>query len=222
MPAIFVGSKVWCPGLARAHPCRVRFFSSHIHPLVPPVPSLFSLLFHPHLKHLGRRVFPFGVRQFTLFPPQQTESSCSITFIIAARITTYLVTYETHLHLRLPTSLQLQITRFNHNTIFKMQYRSVTSLAIMALASTAVAQQARVFTRASQSVKEFGIFGRQTDGYQPEDEICGGEGSTCAEACGTGYEQCSSSDEAVHCFNPADGESCCASGDGSESPSSFF
>lgn len=100
--------------------------------------------------------------------------------------------------------------------------RSVTSLAIMALASTAVAQQARVFTRASQSVGQFGIFGRQTDGYQPEDEVCGGEGSTCAEACGSGYEQCSSSDSAVHCFNPADGESCCASGDGSSCLASFY
>ncbi|KAH7375144.1 hypothetical protein B0T11DRAFT_323213 [Plectosphaerella cucumerina] len=92
----------------------------------------------------------------------------------------------------------------------------------MALASTAVAQQARVFTRASQSIGQFGIFGRQTDGYQPEDEVCGGEGSTCAEACGSGYEQCSSSDSAVHCFNPADGESCCASGDGSSCLASFY
>lgn len=103
-----------------------------------------------------------------------------------------------------------------------MQYRSITSLALMALATTATAQQSRVFTRASQSVREFDIFARQSDGYQPEDEICGGEGSTCAEACGDGYQECASSDESVHCYNPAQEESCCASGNGSSCLSSFF
>lgn len=98
-----------------------------------------------------------------------------------------------------------------------MQYRFVTSFALVALFTTATAQQVRVFTRASQSVREFGVFGRQSDGYQPEDEICAGEGSTCAEACGRGYEQCYSGDEAIHCYNPAAEESCCSAGDGSAS-----
>lgn len=101
-----------------------------------------------------------------------------------------------------------------------MQYRSITSLALVALATTGSAQ--RVFTRASQSVREFDIFGRQTDGYQPEDEICGGEGSTCADACGDGYLECASSDEAVHCYNPAQEESCCSSGNGSSCLASFY
>lgn len=97
-----------------------------------------------------------------------------------------------------------------------MQYRSIASLAVVALAAQVTAQQTRVFTRATQSLRQQGIFRRQDDGYKPEDEICSGEGSTCAEVCGDGYEQCASSDSSVHCFSPATGESCCSTGSGSK------
>ncbi|KAL2754417.1 hypothetical protein ACRALDRAFT_1081465 [Sodiomyces alcalophilus JCM 7366] len=103
-----------------------------------------------------------------------------------------------------------------------MQYRSIASLAVVALAAQATAQQTRMFTRANQSFRDLGVFRRQDDGYQPEDEICSGEGTTCAEACGEGYEQCSSSDSAVHCFSPAAGESCCTTGTGSSCLAAFY
>ncbi|ROT40582.1 hypothetical protein SODALDRAFT_356597 [Sodiomyces alkalinus F11] len=103
-----------------------------------------------------------------------------------------------------------------------MQYRSIASLAVVALAAQATAQQTRIFTRANQSLRDLGVFRRQDDGYQPEDEVCSGAGNTCAEACGAGYEQCSSSDSAIHCFNPADEESCCSTGSGSKLALSRF
>ncbi|KAM0280930.1 hypothetical protein ACHAQH_003819 [Verticillium albo-atrum] len=102
-----------------------------------------------------------------------------------------------------------------------MRY-SFASLAVLALATSAAAQEFITFTRASQSVRDFGVLRRQSDGYQPEDEVCAGEGSTCAEACGTGYLQCSSSDSAVHCYNPEASESCCATGTGSSCLAEFY
>ncbi|KAF3350687.1 Cyanovirin-N-like protein [Verticillium dahliae VDG2] len=102
-----------------------------------------------------------------------------------------------------------------------MQY-SLASLAVLALATSAAAQEFITFTRASQSTRDFGLLRRQSDGYQPEDEVCAGEGSTCAEACGTGYLQCSSSDSSVHCYNPAANESCCSTGTGSSCLSNFY
>ncbi|CRK33565.1 hypothetical protein BN1708_006062 [Verticillium longisporum] len=102
-----------------------------------------------------------------------------------------------------------------------MQY-SLASLAVLALATSAAAQEFITFTRASQSTRDFGVLRRQSNGYQPEDEVCAGEGSTCAEACGTGYLQCSSSDSSVHCYNPAANESCCSTGTGSSCLGNFY
>ncbi|KAM0328122.1 hypothetical protein ACHAQA_005525 [Verticillium albo-atrum] len=102
-----------------------------------------------------------------------------------------------------------------------MQY-SLASVAVLALATSAAAQEFITFTRASQSVRDFGVLRRQSDGYQPEDEVCAGEGSTCAEACGSGYLQCSSSDSAVHCFNPEASESCCSTGTGSSCLADYY
>lgn len=56
---------------------------------------------------------------------------------------------------------------------------------------------------------------RDTYGYQPEQSVCGA-GSTCAEACGSGYEACASDDGNTHCYNPGDNQSCCRDGSGSE------
>lgn len=80
----------------------------------------------------------------------------------------------------------------------------VTVAAILALAATAAAENIK-FTRAAPGQ----LLRRQDDGgYEPEIRECG-DGNTCAEACGAGYEQCDSTDTTNHCFNPAAGETCC-------------
>jgi len=83
----------------------------------------------------------------------------------------------------------------------------VTAAAVLALAATVAADNVR-FTRAAPA--QLGRLARREDdgAYEPELLECG-EGNTCAEACGAGYEQCESSASENHCFNPAAGETCC-------------
>ncbi|PKS08969.1 hypothetical protein jhhlp_003582 [Lomentospora prolificans] len=83
----------------------------------------------------------------------------------------------------------------------------VTIAAVLALAATVASENVK-FTRAAPA--QLGrLLRRQEDaGYEPEVRECG-DGNTCAEACGAGYEQCESTDSANHCFNPAAGETCC-------------
>ncbi|CAI4210601.1 unnamed protein product [Parascedosporium putredinis] len=81
-----------------------------------------------------------------------------------------------------------------------------TAAALLALAATVAADTIK-FTRASPG--QLGMLRRQEDGgYEPEVRECG-DGNTCAEACGAGYEQCDSDDTSNHCFNPSAGETCC-------------
>lgn len=92
-----------------------------------------------------------------------------------------------------------------------MLARSITALAALALAATVAAEPMPYKSQAMKmSVRElFGVVRREdTPGYQPEQAACN-EGNTCAEACGAGYETCSSSDNQIHCFNPTVGEICC-------------
>ncbi|KXX74783.1 hypothetical protein MMYC01_208707 [Madurella mycetomatis] len=101
-----------------------------------------------------------------------------------------------------------------------MLARSITALAALALAATVATEPMPYKPQAMKmSVRElFGVVRREdTSGYQPEQTTCN-EGNTCAEACGAGYETCSSSDDQVHCFNPTVGEICCPnrSGDSCE------
>jgi hypothetical protein len=80
--------------------------------------------------------------------------------------------------------------------------------ALAALTSVASATSDLRFTKAT--TQRSLLFGRDLDiAYAPETTVCG-EGATCAEACGTGYEQCFSNDDSAgHCFNPSAGETCC-------------
>lgn len=53
--------------------------------------------------------------------------------------------------------------------------------------------------------------------YQPEAASCG-DGTTCLDACGNGFETCAANTDLVlFCFNPFVGQTCCKNGDGSES-----
>ncbi|WYZ46318.1 hypothetical protein EsH8_IX_000543 [Colletotrichum jinshuiense] len=103
-----------------------------------------------------------------------------------------------------------------------MHIRSFASLAFVAFAAQAFAEQTKVFKRSITTGRDLGLMRRADDGYQPADEVCSKGGNTCAEACGTGYQQCKSTDQAVHCYNPADGETCCSTVTGNSCLTSFY
>lgn len=93
-----------------------------------------------------------------------------------------------------------------------MQFKNIV---IAALAATVAAERVPYkLARKSQSL--VALARRQEPGYQPEQTFCG-EGETCSEACGSGYEQCASTDGLSHCYNLAAGESCCQDDNGSAS-----
>ncbi|OHX00834.1 hypothetical protein CSPAE12_00412 [Colletotrichum incanum] len=103
-----------------------------------------------------------------------------------------------------------------------MHIRSLASLAFAAFAAQAFAQQTKVFKRSITTGRDLGFMRRADGGYQPADEVCNKGGNTCAEACGGGYQQCKSTDQAVHCYNPAAGETCCSTTTGNSCLSSFY
>ncbi|KAL0933192.1 PRP 4 C domain-containing protein [Colletotrichum truncatum] len=105
-----------------------------------------------------------------------------------------------------------------------MHIRSLASVAILAFAAQAFAQQEpKVFKRSITTLsRDLGFMRRADGGYQPEDEVCSKGGNTCAEACGSGYQQCKSTDQAVHCYNPAAGETCCSTNTGNSCLSAFY
>jgi len=90
-----------------------------------------------------------------------------------------------------------------------MRSSTFSSTFILALiAGSEATRQPYVIARAPAS-SLLGLAHRDTDGYTPQTELCG-DGNTCAEACGAGYEQCASNDSFTHCFNPTAGETCCS------------
>ncbi|SPN99671.1 uncharacterized protein DNG_02522 [Cephalotrichum gorgonifer] len=99
------------------------------------------------------------------------------------------------------------------------------TVALVALAAVASAEKLE-FTRINK-VGLASLVRRADDGgaygegaYEPQESECG-EGATCAEACGAGFEQCGESDGVKSCFNPTVGETCCAS-QGASCQAGFF
>ncbi|KAH6659350.1 hypothetical protein BKA67DRAFT_652581 [Truncatella angustata] len=75
---------------------------------------------------------------------------------------------------------------------------------------------------ARMSVKAMLLGKRQEDGgYEPDTTFCG-TGTTCAEACGAGYQQCSSSDDQVHCFDAASSQTCCPNNSGDSCDAGYY
>ena len=58
-----------------------------------------------------------------------------------------------------------------------------------------------------------GLHRRDLEGYAPTELLCG-EGDTCAEACGKGFDKCNSNDHLTHCYNPSKKQTCCPNGSG--------
>lgn len=93
-----------------------------------------------------------------------------------------------------------------------------TSVAILACAAGAAAySKGQPYRLAVMPVPGLGLSPRDTGGYKPEEQHCG-EGATCADACGAGFDQCSAANGVAHCYNPGAGQSCCVDGSGSTSP----
>ncbi|KAI0132493.1 hypothetical protein BJ170DRAFT_250389 [Xylariales sp. AK1849] len=107
-----------------------------------------------------------------------------------------------------------------------MLFRPVSILAAAALAGSVVAEpvpKPYKLTLARMSVRNvFGLEQRQDDsGYHPDQTFCG-TGTTCAEACGAGFEQCASADTQVHCYNAGASQTCCSGGTGDSCDPGYF
>ncbi|KAK6079694.1 hypothetical protein SCUP515_03950 [Seiridium cupressi] len=101
-----------------------------------------------------------------------------------------------------------------------------SKIALAALAGqVAVAQGERKPYRPElvrMSVKDILLGRRQEDaGYQPDTTLCG-TGTTCAEACGAGFEQCASSDEEVHCYDAGSQQTCCPNNSGDSCDAGYY
>lgn len=101
-----------------------------------------------------------------------------------------------------------------------MLFRSAASIALVACVSH-VAAQAEPYKLVKGPVLGLSFARRDTNGYQPEQSVCG-DGDTCAEACGTGYETCASNDSSTHCYNPADAQICCSDGSGNSCDDGYY
>ncbi|KAF7543611.1 hypothetical protein G7Z17_g10606 [Cylindrodendrum hubeiense] len=101
-----------------------------------------------------------------------------------------------------------------------MLFRSAASIALVAYASH-VAAVAQPYKLIKGPVLGLSLARRDTNGYQPEQSVCG-DGNTCAEACGTGYETCVSNDSSTHCYNPADDQICCSDGSGNSCDDGYY
>jgi hypothetical protein len=101
-----------------------------------------------------------------------------------------------------------------------MLFRAAASVALVACVSHAAAEP-KPYKLAVMPVLGMSLMRRDTSGYQPEETQCH-EGNTCAEACGDGFTQCPSTDDAIHCFNPAAAQSCCSDGSGNSCDAGYY
>jgi len=102
-----------------------------------------------------------------------------------------------------------------------MRASTIATLAV-ALVATAEASRPQPYMVARAPFASLlGIARRNTGGYSPETELCG-DGDTCSEACGSGYETCISADKNNHCFNPAAGDSCCSIQSGESCETGYY
>jgi hypothetical protein len=97
-----------------------------------------------------------------------------------------------------------------------MLFPLVSAVAVAALAGHAVADpMAYTPVLAKMSVRNvLGLGSRQDNSvYQPDQMVCG-DGATCAEACGAGFEECVAADSTIHCFDASAQQVCCLANGG--------
>lgn len=104
-----------------------------------------------------------------------------------------------------------------------MFIKTSTALAILAAASQVVAEPQPYAARKLMSVRDmFGTVRRDgADSYSPSQSYCG-LGETCAQACGAGYETCTSADDAIHCYDPSNQQVCCPDGSGNSCDAGYY
>ncbi|KAH6632670.1 hypothetical protein F5144DRAFT_621383 [Chaetomium tenue] len=105
-----------------------------------------------------------------------------------------------------------------------MLVKSVAAFAALAFAANVAAEPMpyRPTMMKTSTRALFGIARREEQpGYQPEEAMCN-DGNTCEEACGAGYQTCSSTDSQVHCFNPTVGELCCPDQSGNSCEEGYY
>ncbi|KAB5571918.1 hypothetical protein GE09DRAFT_1170305 [Coniochaeta sp. 2T2.1] len=106
-----------------------------------------------------------------------------------------------------------------------MLVKSVSALAVLAFAAHvgATPEQPLAYKPLMKmSVHQmFGIHRRQSDGYTPTQSTCG-EGATCADACGAGYDTCASNGDTIHCYNPAAKQTCCPDNTGNSCDDGYY
>ncbi|KAI8686920.1 hypothetical protein NCS56_00264000 [Fusarium sp. Ph1] len=101
-----------------------------------------------------------------------------------------------------------------------MNFKTLASLVLLACA-TNVAADPQPYKLIKAPVEGLSLARRSTPGYQPEQSTCG-DGSTCAEACGQGYETCPSNDDSTHCYNPLVKQKCCSDGTGNSCDDGYY
>ncbi|KAI9171124.1 hypothetical protein HJFPF1_00604 [Paramyrothecium foliicola] len=101
-----------------------------------------------------------------------------------------------------------------------MHFRTAASAAILACAAHASAEP-QPYKLAMMPVLGMSLSRRQTNGYQPEQSVCG-DGNTCAEACGAGYAECAAVDQSIHCYNPEAKQQCCQDGTGNSCDDGYY
>jgi len=105
-----------------------------------------------------------------------------------------------------------------------MLIRNIAAWAALSLAAGAVAEP-RPYKPSNMKMSTRDLFAiarrAEAPGYRPETAQCN-DGSTCAEACGAGYETCASTDNAIHCFNPTVGEVCCPNQKGDSCEAGYY
>lgn len=101
-----------------------------------------------------------------------------------------------------------------------MHFRTAASAAILACAAHAIAEP-QPYKLAVMPVLGMSLSRRDTNGYQPEQSVCG-DGDTCSEACGAGYTECAAVDDSIHCFNPEAKQQCCQDGTGNSCDDGYY
>ncbi|ETS05470.1 hypothetical protein M419DRAFT_117641, partial [Trichoderma reesei RUT C-30] len=101
-----------------------------------------------------------------------------------------------------------------------MLFKTTASVALLACAAH-VAAEPKPYRLAMMPVLGQSLARRNTNGYQPELSQCN-DGSTCSEACGSGYAECPSSGKETHCYNPGANQNCCADGSGNSCDAGYY
>ncbi|KAH7328258.1 hypothetical protein B0I35DRAFT_13237 [Stachybotrys elegans] len=101
-----------------------------------------------------------------------------------------------------------------------MLFRAAASVTILACAVNASAEP-KPYRLATMPVLGMSLARRDTNGYIPEQTVCG-EGNTCSEACGAGYTECASTNDSIHCYNPDAQQKCCTDGSGNSCDAGYY